>query len=77
MAERRRCEWLSRDFCLAVTADRVVTLAIGAVAEAGDGDDVMKSGVKGGTLDLAGAERFPVNWEGPSIGGLVELLARG
>jgi len=102
MARARRCKWLSRDFCLAVTADRVVALAIGAVAEGGDGDDVivkvkrgevrswsrgsvridlddreLKSGAKGGTLDLAGAERFPVNWEGPSIGGLIELLARG
>ena len=98
----KRCKWLSRDFCVAVTADRVVVLAIAAAAEGEDGTDVvvkvkpgelgswprrsvrinlddreLKSGVKGGTLDLAGAERFPVNWEGRSIGGLVELLARG
>jgi hypothetical protein len=96
----KRCKWLSRDFCVAVTADRVVVLAI-AAAEGEDGTDVvvkvkpgelaawsrgsvridlddreLKSGVKGGTLDLAGAERFPVNWEGPSVGGLIELLAR-
>jgi hypothetical protein len=98
----KRCKWLSRDFCVAVTADRVVVLAIAAAAEGDDGTDVvvkvkpgelgswsrgsvridlddreLKSGVKGGTLDLAGAERFPVNWEGPSVGGLIELLARG
>jgi hypothetical protein len=36
----------------------------------------LKSRQKGGTLDLAGAEQFPVNWEGPSAGGLIELLAR-
>jgi hypothetical protein len=102
MVRGKRCKWLSRDFCVAVTADRVVVLAIAAAAEGDDGTDVvvkvkpgelgswsrgsvridlddgeLKSGVKGGTLDLAGAERFPVNWEGPSIGGLIELLARG
>jgi hypothetical protein len=98
----RRCKWLSRDFCVGVTADRVVALAVGAVAEGGEGSDVivkvkrgergswsrgsiridlddggLKAGVKGGTLDLAGLEQFPVNWD-PSISGeLVELLARG
>jgi hypothetical protein len=39
-------------------------------------DSNLKSGVKGGTLNLAGAEQFPVNWDGPSVGGLIELLAR-
>lgn len=97
----RRCKSLSRDFCVVVTADRVVALAISASAEGGEGADVivqvkrgergswsrgsvridldnrnLKSGQKGGTLDLAGAEQFPVNWEGPSAGGLIELLAR-
>jgi hypothetical protein len=33
----RRCKALSRDFCLVVTADRVVALDISAVAEGGDG----------------------------------------
>jgi hypothetical protein len=32
--------------------------------------------VKGGTLNLAGVEQFSVNWDGPSVGGLIELLAR-
>jgi hypothetical protein len=98
----RRCKRLSRDFCLAVTAERVVALAIGAAAEGGDGQDVvvkvkrgevgswargsvridvddreLRTGRKGGTLDLGGAEQFPVNWEGSSTGDVVELLARG
>jgi hypothetical protein len=97
----RRCKWLSRDFCVVLTADRVVALGISASAEGGEGTDVivkvkrgelgswsrgsvsidldnrnLKGGQKGGTLNLAGLEPFPVNWEGPSIGGLVELLAR-
>lgn len=97
----RRCKSLSRDFCLALTTDRVVALAISAVAEGGEGTDVivkvkrgergswsrgsvridldnrnLKSGQKGGTLDLAGLERFPVNWEGSSEEELVELLNR-
>jgi hypothetical protein len=101
MVRGRRCKSLSRDFCLAVTADRVVALAISAVAEGGEGTDVivkvkrgergswsrgsvridldnrnLKSGQKGGTLDLAGLERFPVNWEGSSEEELVELLNR-
>jgi hypothetical protein len=37
----RRCKSLSRDFCVAVTADRVVALAIGASAEGGEGTDVI------------------------------------
>jgi hypothetical protein len=102
MVRGQRCKSLSRDICVAVTADRVVVLEVSAWAEGDETTDVivkvkrgergswsrgsvridlddreLKSGVKGGTLDLAGAERFPVNWEGPSIGGLIELLARG
>lgn len=98
----RRCKWLSRDFCVAVTADRVVALAIGASAEGGEGSDLIvkvkrgergswsrgsvridlddrgpKCGMKGGTLDLAGLERFPVNWDDSITSELVELLARG
>jgi hypothetical protein len=101
MVRGRRCKWLSRDFCLAVTADRVVALEVSAWSEGAEGTDVivkvkrgergswsrrsvkidlddsnLKSGVKGGTLNLAGAEQFPVNWDGPSVGGLIELLAR-
>jgi hypothetical protein len=33
--------------------------------------------MKGGTLDLAGLERFPVNWDDSITDELVELLARG
>jgi hypothetical protein len=37
----RRCKWLSRDFCVALTSDRVVALAIGAAAEGGEGSDLI------------------------------------
>jgi hypothetical protein len=102
MVRGRRCKSLSRDFCVAVTADRVVALAISASAEGDETTDVivkvergergswsrgsvridlddreLQSGAKGGTLNLPGLEPFPVNWDGPSIGGLIELLARG
>lgn len=37
----------------------------------------LKSGIRGGTLDLAGLERFPVNWSaGTQVEEAVELLAR-
>ena len=36
----------------------------------------LQSGQKGGTLDLAGLEQFPVNWDGDVSDELVELLAR-
>jgi hypothetical protein len=101
MVRGRRCKGLSRDFCLAVTADRVVALEVSAWSEGVEGTEVivkvkrgergswsrrsvridlddsnLKSGVKGGTLNLAGVEQFSVNWDGPSVGGLIELLAR-
>jgi hypothetical protein len=38
----------------------------------------LKSGMKGGTLDLAGLEQFPVNWaSGTDADEVIELLARG
>jgi hypothetical protein len=38
----------------------------------------LKSGMKGGMLDLAGVEQVPVNWTDDSgTGELIELLARG
>jgi hypothetical protein len=101
MVRGRRCKSLSRDFCVAVTADRVVVLAIAAAAEGGEGTDLivkvkrgeqgswargevklapdnreLTGGQKGGTLDLPGLGQFPVNWEGPSAGDLIEELAR-
>jgi hypothetical protein len=102
LARARRSKSLPREFCLAVTADRVVALGMSAWSEGGDGDDVvvkvkreergswsrgsvriepdgrkLMSGQKGGMLDLAGFEQFPVNWDGDISDELVELLARG
>ena len=38
----------------------------------------LKSGVKGGTLDLAGVEQVPVNWgSGSDTEEVVALVARG
>jgi hypothetical protein len=91
MVRGRRCKALSRDFCLAVTADRVVALDISAVAEGGEGKDVVvrvKPGERGswsrgsvridrgGMLDLPGLGQFPVNWEGSGEEELVSLLSR-
>jgi hypothetical protein len=100
----RRNKSLPREFCVAVTEERVVALALSAWAE-GDGDgggesvvkvkrgergswsrgsvrvDVEdrspKTGQKGGMLDLAGLEQFPVNWgKGTDTAEVVELLGR-
>lgn len=98
----RRCKLLAREFCVAVTGERVVALPLSPWSEGGDGTDVvvrlkreergswsrgsvridrddrkLKSGQKGGMLDLAGVAQFPVNWTDDSgTGELIELLAR-
>ena len=106
LARGRRCKSLPREFCVAVTATRVVALAMSPWSE-GSGDDYssdvvvkvkreeagswsrgslridldnrqLKSGQKGGTLDLAGVEQVPVNWgNGTDTDELVALLGRG
>ena len=91
LARARRSKSLPREFCLAVTEDKVIALAMSAWSEGGGGDgssDVvvkvkreqagswsrggvriepdgrkLKSGQRGGTIDLAGGEQFPVNWD--------------
>ena len=102
LARARRSKSLPREFCVAVTADRVFALGMSAWSEGGDGDDVvvkvkreergswsrgsvridpdgrkLASGQKGGMLDLAGLEQFPVNWDGDVSDELVERLVRG
>jgi hypothetical protein len=96
----RRSKTLPREFVLAVTADRVVALALSPWKEGvGDTVDVVKIKNEqrgswrrghvrvidpttgrvqnGGTLDLAGDERFPFTWGGDdSTTELVELLSR-
>jgi hypothetical protein len=96
----RRSKTLPKEFVLAVTADRVVALALSPWKEGvGDSVDVVKikneqrgswrrgevrvSDVtvgrvqNGGTLDLAGDERFPFTWGGDdSTAELIELLNR-
>jgi len=102
----RRCKSLPREFCVAVTAKRVVALTMSPWSE-GSGDDhstdvivkvkreeagswsrgslridldkrKLKSGINGGTLDMAGVEQVPVNWgKGTDTEELVALLARG
>jgi len=102
LARARRAKSLPREFCVVVTADRVIALALSAWSEGGDGDDVVVKvkreqlgswprgsvrleldgrkhgfGQKGGMLDLAGVEQFPVNWSHDSSNELAELLAAG
>jgi hypothetical protein len=101
LARSRRSKSLPREFCVAVTADRVIALALSAWSEGGEGQDVVVKvkreecgswargsvridpdggkhgfGQKGGMLDLAGLEQFPVNWADDSSDEMVELLAR-
>jgi hypothetical protein len=101
LVRARRSKSLPREFCIAVTADRVVALPLSAWSEGGEGQDVvvkvkreergswsrgsvtidrdgreLRSGQKGGMLDVAGVEQFPVNWELDSSDEVVELLAR-
>jgi hypothetical protein len=101
LARARKSKSLPREFCVAVTADRVIALALSPWSEGGEGDDVVVKvkreergswprgsvridpdgrkhgfGQKGGMLDLAGLERFPVNWADDSSDEMVELLAR-
>jgi hypothetical protein len=102
MVRPRGNKSLPREFLVAVTAGRVVLLAMSAWSEGGEGTDVvlkvkreelgswsrgsvrvepgerkLRSGQKGGMLEIAGLEPFPVNWEGWGSEELVELLARG
>ena len=106
MVRGRRSKSLPREFCVVVTATRVVALAMSPWSE-GSGADVstdvvvklkreeagswsrgslridldtrnLKSGTKGGTLDLAGVEQVPVNWgSGSDTEEVVALVARG
>jgi hypothetical protein len=103
MIRSPRCKSLPREFCVAVTAERVVALALSAWSEGEDGIDAVvkvkrgergswsrgsvridldartvRSGMKGGMLELDGLERFPINWgSGSQAEEVVELLARG
>ena len=59
MVRGRRCKSLSRDFCLAVTADRVVALDISAAAEGGEGKDLVvkvKRGERGSLVSRVGQD---------------------
>ena len=105
LARSRRSKSLPREFCVAVTEDKVIALAMSAWSEGGgdegSSDVVVKvkreqagswsrgwvrvepdgrklnSGQRGGTIDLAGLEQFPVNWATDSdTEEVVELLAR-
>jgi len=105
LARAKRSKSLPREFCLAVTEDRVIALAMSAWSEGGGddgGSDAVvkvkreqagswargsvriepdgpkpKSGQRGGTIDLAGLEQFPVTWAtGSDAQEVVELLAR-
>jgi len=104
LARARRSRSLPREFCVAVTANRVVVLGMSPWSE-GSGADVAtdvvvkvkreelgswsrgslridldsrkpKTGARGGMLDLAGLEQFPVNWEGDSADEVAALLGR-
>ena len=81
MVRGRRCKSLSRDFCLAVTADRVVALDISAAAEGGEGKDVVvkvKRGERGswsrGSVRIVRDER---NLKGGQTGGTIDLPGLG
>ena len=105
LARAKRSQSLPREFCLAVTEDRVIALALSAWSEGGGGEGStdtvvkvkreqagswsrgsvriepdgrqLKSGQRGGTIDVAGLEQFPVNWALDSDAEeVVELLAR-
>jgi len=105
LARGRRSKALPREFCVAVTATKVVALAMSPWSEGGGGDvatDVvvkvkreergswsrgsirldlderrLKSGQRGGMLDLDGLQQFPVNWgAGSDAEDVVALLAR-
>jgi hypothetical protein len=103
LARAKRTKSLPREFCLAVTDDKVIALAMSAWSEGSDdgGSDIvvkvkreqvgswargwvriepdgrrLKSGQRGGTIDLAGLEQFPVNWAtGSDTEEVIELLA--
>ena len=81
MARGKRCKALSRDFCLAVTADRVVALDICAAAEGGEGTVLVvkvKRGERGswarGTVRIERDER---NRNGGQTGGMLDLPGLG
>jgi hypothetical protein len=102
LARAKRTKSLPREFCLAVTDDKVIALGMSAWSEGSDdgGSDVvvkvkreqvgswargwvriepdgrkLKSGQRGGTIDLAGLEQFPVNWAtGSDTEEVIELL---
>ena len=103
LARAKRTKSLPREFCLAVTDDKVIALAMSAWSEGSDdgGSDIvvkvkreqvgswargwvriepdgrkLKCGQRGGTIDLAGLEQFPVNWAtGSDTEEVIELLA--
>ena len=103
LARAKRTKSLPREFCLAVTDDKVIALPMSAWSEGSDdgGSDIvvkvkreqvgswargwvriepdgrkLKSGQRGGTIDLAGLEQFPVNWAtGSDAQEVIELLA--
>jgi hypothetical protein len=102
MVRPRRNKSLPREFCVAVTAGRVVLLVMSAWSEGGEGTDVvhkvkreecgswsrgsvrihpdgrkLRSGLKGGTVEIAGLEPFPVNWANWGSEEVVESLASG
>jgi hypothetical protein len=104
LAKRKRCKSLPREFCVAVTENSVIALALNAWSESSGGEiasDVvvkvkpervgswkrgeirvepdhrsLKTGYRGGTLDLATGESVPVTWDtGANNDRLIELLS--
>jgi hypothetical protein len=72
-------DWVNHQVALLRRGRRRLSVAILVTSNPSHGNEtLLKSGQKGGTLDLAGLERFPVNWgadmEGEEV---VALLARG
>ena len=81
LARGKRCKALSRDFCLAVTADRVVALDICALAEGGEGSVLVvqvKRGERGswprGTVRI---DRDGRNLKSGQAGGIIDLPGLG
>jgi len=81
MVRGRRCKALSRDFCVAITADRVVALAISSMAEGGEGADVIvkvERGERGSwSRDSVRVDRDGRNLKGGQKGGTLDLPGLG
>ena len=77
----RRCKALSRDFCVVLSADRVVALDISAVAEGGESSDVVvkvKRGERGSwSRGSVRIDRDARNLKGGQTGGTLDLPGLG